>query len=145
MTRLPTVCCLLLALASPATTGAQTYTNPAAAGRYAPQGKAPPQQQPVQQQPVRQAQGTTPIVQPGGVAPGPQPIAPAMPQQPEWAAKMTVDEQKWIDDVLRFWESRSDKVKLFECKFQRWDHDGGFADANGKWHPRTYAEGVIKY
>ena len=78
--------------------------------------------------------------------PGPQPdVAPAMPKQPEWAARMTVDEEKWIDGVLRYWESRSDKVKLFECKFQRWDYEGGFVDPNQKRHPRMYAEGVIKY
>jgi TIGR03009 family protein len=142
MTRLLFACFCLLVLACPALAEAQTYTNPAAAGRYAPQAKSAAQQQTVQQ-----AQATAPIVQPGGVAPGPvaQPIAPAMPQQPEWAGRMTLEEQKWIDDVLRFWESRSDKVKLFECKFQRWDHDGGFSDANQKWHPRTYAEGVVKY
>jgi TIGR03009 family protein len=83
----------------------------------------------------------------GGVAQGPaQPaVAPAMPQQPQWAAQMSIEEQKWIDSVLMYWEARSDKVKLFECKFQRWDYDGGFVDANQKRHPRTYAEGVIKY
>jgi len=83
----------------------------------------------------------------GGAAPGPaaQAAVPALPQPPEWAARMSADEQKWIDDVLRYWEARSDKVKLFECKFQRWDYDGGFVDANGKRNPRTYAEGVIKY
>jgi TIGR03009 family protein len=89
------------------------------------------------------------IAQPaGGSPPGPaaQPgVAPAMPQQPEWVTRMTVEEEKWIDSVLRFWESRSDKVKLFECKFQRWDYDGGYVEANQKRHPRMYAEGVVKY
>ena len=89
-----------------------------------------------------------PIVQPGvsGPPPGGQAaIAPAMPQPPEWAGRMSPEEAKWIDDVLRFWETRSDKVKLFECKFQRWDYDGGFVDPAGKRHSRSYAEGVIKY
>jgi TIGR03009 family protein len=143
MTRL-FVCICLFAIACPAVARAQTYTNPAAAGRYAPQGKAAAQPQ----QPVRQAQATGPIVQPtaGSPAAGPQPgIAPVMPQQPEWAARMTLDEQKWLDEVLRFWESRSDKVQFFGCKFQRWDYDGGFVGADQKWNPRTYAEGTIKY
>src|SRR5688500_17558273 len=88
-----------------------------------------------------------PIVQPGAAGPGPvgpvpggqAPIAPAMPQPPEWAGRMSAEEIKWIDDVLRFWETRSDKVKLFECKFQRWDYDGGFVDPAGKRHSRSYA------
>lgn len=59
---------------------------------------------------------------------------------------MTVDEQKWVDDVLRYWEARSDKVKLFECRFQKWDYENGWLDpATGKRHERTFAEGTIKY
>ncbi len=59
---------------------------------------------------------------------------------------MTVEEQKWVDDVLRYWESRSDKVKLFECKFQKWDYENGWLDpTNGQRSARTYAEGAIKY
>jgi TIGR03009 family protein len=143
MTRPLLHCSSLLVLMLPAMAGAQTYTNSAAGGRYAPQGKATT----TPQQPVRQTQATGPIVEPGAAAPGPavQPVAPAMPQQPEWAARMTVEEQKWIDEILRYWELRSDKIKLFECKFQRWDHDGGFYDGSQKRHPRTYAEGVVKY
>jgi TIGR03009 family protein len=93
------------------------------------------------------AQSGQPLTPIGGpaVAPAPQAPIPPIPQQPEWAARMSLDEQKWIDDVLRYWEARSDKVKLFECRFQRWDYDGGFVDADGKRQPRTYAEGSIKY
>jgi TIGR03009 family protein len=58
---------------------------------------------------------------------------------------MSPEEIKWIDDVLRFWEARSDKVKMFECEFQRWDYDGGFVDAVGKRHVRSYSKGVVKY
>jgi TIGR03009 family protein len=72
-------------------------------------------------------------------------VIPATPQQPEWAGRMPPEELKWIDDVLRAWETRSDKVKIFECSFQRWDYDGGWVDAGGKRHPRMYAEGDIKY
>jgi TIGR03009 family protein len=93
------------------------------------------QQQPVgQQQPIAPQQ---PLAQ--------QPIAPATPQQPAWVAQMSPDELKWVDDVLRYWEARSDKVKLFECQFQRWDYDGGPVDADGTRHTRTYAQGSIKY
>ena len=143
MTRLLSGSSFFLLLVCPAAGLAQTNTNPGASSRFAPPAAA--QAAPYSARPASDVQ---PIVQPGGVAPGPvmQPaVAPAMPQQPEWVARMSPEEQKWIDDVLRFWESRSEKVKLFECKFQKWDYDGGFLDANQKRHPRTYAEGVIKY
>ncbi len=122
------------------------------------QNPASPARQQSAPYPTRQASDIRPL--PAGVTPiGPQGVAPAapgfnpaaqpippMPQQPEWAAKMSVEEQKWIDDVLKFWETRSDKVKIFECKFRRWDYDGGFVDpATGKRNTRTFAEGSIKY
>jgi TIGR03009 family protein len=88
-----------------------------------------------------------PGVPPGGVAPalGQPPIAPAIPQQPEWVARMTPQEQKWIGEVLHYWETRSENVKTFECRFRRWDYDGGFVDAKGERKARTYSEGEIKY
>ena len=99
--------------------------------------------------PVRQASGNAPIVEPAGPAPAPRvggpqaPIAP-IPMQPDWVTQMNPAQLKWVDDVLQYWETSSEKIKLFECKFQRWDYDGGFI-ADGKWQPRTYADGVIKY
>jgi hypothetical protein len=74
-----------------------------------------------------------------------QPIAPAMPQQPAWVSHLNAAEVKWVDDVLRYWEARSDKIKIFECKFQRWDYDGGPVAPSGKRRERFYAEGSIKY
>jgi len=106
-----------------------------------------------QSTPIRPASGNGPIVEPAGPAPGaagpqvagPQtPIAP-IPMQPEWVAKMSPAEQKWVDDVLQYWETSSEKIKLFECKFERWDYDGGFLGPDGKWQCRTYATGIIKY
>jgi TIGR03009 family protein len=83
---------------------------------------------------------------PGG---GPGAAAPTAPLQPEWVARMTLAEQQWVDEVLRYWEARSEKVKLFECRFQRWDYEGGPAEVEQgrvvRRHPRTYAEGTIKY
>lgn len=71
---------------------------------------------------------------------------PAMPQEPEWSKQMNAAERKWVDDILQYWEQRSDKVKVFECRFRRWDYDGGWVDpASGRRHPRTFAEGSIKY
>lgn len=69
-----------------------------------------------------------------------------MPQAPDWATRMTPEEQKWVDDVLHYWESRSSKVRVFECKFQKWDYENGWLNpANNQRRERTYAEGTIKY
>lgn len=111
------------------------------------QGPAPPPRVAAPAGPAAPNRSITPIVEPaaGPIGPAaPQPAIAPIPMQPEWVGKMPPEEQKWIDDVLRFWEASSEKIKLFECKFHRWDYDGGFL-ANGKWQPRTYAEGSIKY
>ena len=105
---------------------------------------------PQQAYPVRPAAQQVPLGQqlPGnaGLQPGAiQPIAPAQPQQPAWVAQLNADEIKWVDQVLQFWETRSDKVKLFECSFRRWDYDGGPIGPDGKRVSRTFAEGSIKY
>jgi TIGR03009 family protein len=108
-----------------------------------------------QSTPIGPAAGNAPIVEPAGSAPAPRvagpqvagpqtPVAP-IPLQPEWVGKMTPAEQKWVDDVLQYWETSSEKIKLFECKFERWDYDGGFLGPDGKWQTRTYATGIIKY
>jgi len=117
MTRLLLVVLSLLTLACPAALLAQRTAEPAPG--VAPAGAAP--------------------------VPGYPVIAPATPQQPEWVARMSPAEQKWIGEVLRFWETRSEKVKTFECSFQRWDYDGGFVDPSGKRYARTYSDGAIKY
>jgi TIGR03009 family protein len=155
MTRFSLTRCCCLFMMIPAVAFAQTGAPQNGPSRYAPPAGAVRNAAPATQgaqYPARQTNDTQPIgqpiVQPGGVNPGPavQPaIAPATPQAPEWAGRLTPEEIKWTDDVLRFWESRSDKVKLFECKFQRWDYDGGFVGPNQQRNPRTYSEGIIKY
>jgi TIGR03009 family protein len=80
----------------------------------------------------------------------PAAVAPASPQQPEWAARMSVEEQKRVEQLLNYWESRSNNVKLFACKFQQWDYEGGppEIDAQGRtigFQARAFAEGEIKY
>ncbi len=134
MTRSILVCCTCVALFIANTAPAQTIQGPAPAPRAAAQAPAGPARQ------------ITPIVEPAGAPLGPaiQPQIAPIPRQPDWVGQMSPAEQKWIDDVLKFWESSSEKIKLFECKFNRWDYDGGFV-ANGKMQPRTFAEGSIKY
>jgi TIGR03009 family protein len=144
MTRLPhLVCFTALTLFATAAFAQTRPISPPVNVQIPPAGQAVR----APENPARPAGGTTPIVQPVIAAPGnPQAVLPPMPQQPEWAARMTADEHKWIDDVLRFWEARSDKIKIFECKFQKWDYENGWVNpANNQRRERTYAEGTIKY
>jgi|GEM_PF-279837 len=117
-----------------------------------------------QQAQVRPVAGQEPIRQPADG--GAQPAGPAqlnvpraaivqpMPQQPEWYP-LDAKVEAWVDNVLRYWEERSNKVKTLECKFQKWEYDPGEVanefqrlKALGKLHElpfSEYASGVIKY
>lgn len=56
---------------------------------------------------------------------------------------MTADQEKWIDQILKYWESESDKVQRFACQFERWEYNPAFIkDPNVHW---TQAIGEIKY
>lgn len=63
--------------------------------------------------------------------------------QPPSGFSLTPAQQKWVDDVLGYWESRSAKVDTFSCQFLRWEYNPAFVrDPNTPW---TEASGVIKY
>src|SRR5262245_28382568 len=158
MTRLLIAGLAAYAVSLPTSLFAQNFAAPGAAVRgAAPTGPQPAMQQPAR--PVVQQGGPYPVrpvaaQQPGVAGPagaipagspaGPPAAVPAMPVQPAWAAQMTPEEKKWIDDVLTFWEKRSENTALFECKFQRWDYDPTFGPAD-RTKAKTYAEGIIKY
>lgn len=56
--------------------------------------------------------------------------------------QVTPQEQKYIDDILQFWEFRSKKVNHYEANFERWEYDSVFGPANTH---KTYSKGIIKY
>jgi len=121
---------------------AQTKAGPASPQIQLPAGNAYPVRPVSDTQPIV----NQPIAEPGAPGRPAQPVLPPMPQQPEWAARMSLEEQKWIDQVLHYWESTSSKIKVFECKFQKWDYENGWLNpANNQRRERTYAEGAIKY
>ena len=140
---------------------AQPQQNPQAQPRQNFQVQpAQGQQQPGAQGQVRPVADQQPIRQPGAGQPGaanlpiPIPGMHPMPQQPEWYP-LDPKVQEWVDNVLRFWEERSNKVKTLECKFQKWEYDPSEVPnefqqlkALGKLHQlpfSKYANGVIKY
>lgn len=103
-------------------------------------GQQPVGQQPLVQQPV--GQPVAPAGQINARPPGiPAAQIPPSPQPPAWAMNINAAEQKWLDDVLGFWETRSNKVQTFECKFQCWEYNA-FAPPD---IAQKFSKGVIKY
>jgi len=167
MTRVfPLVGVLILALAAQVT--AQTAPSVPPQSRYAPpRGGAPAAvagpARAIQAGPqpgVRQASGQAPVREPQGPAPLPQtqplttaigPLAPPPgPQQPGWIP-LAADHEKWVNNVLQYWEARSSKIKALSCKFTRWEYDPVFGPkmADGRTpkadEPFTIAKGEVKY
>ncbi|MEX2176221.1 MAG: TIGR03009 domain-containing protein [Pirellulaceae bacterium] len=140
MTRLLIGLSFLLSLIEAAPLLAQTTNRPA--GIQAGPQAAPTRAVPAQRQPVRQVNGDGPIRQPLPVI-APAVAAPAGPQQPSWIP-LAPDHEKWVGDVLRYWEGRSDKIKALSCEFTRWEYDPVFGPQD-PGTPKTIAKGVIKY
>jgi TIGR03009 family protein len=94
-----------------------------------------------------------PIQQPAGpaapVAGNPLPAGPAAipvvptvaPQQPSWIP-LDPAHEKWVDQILQYWEASSSKIKTLSCNFTRWEYDPVFGPRDAA---KTIAEGEIKY
>lgn len=63
-----------------------------------------------------------------------QPLRPFPP--------LTEKHEQYLDQVLKFWEFKSDQVKHYECRFKRWEFDPVFGPRDVH---KTYSTGVIKY
>ena len=158
--------CFCLALASVAVLTAPT----AAQNRSGPAVQGPPRTiEAGRQQPIRTVAGQEPVREPQGPAPFPQstaqpqgqpqrqpltdaigPLAPAGPQQPAWIP-LAADHEKWVNQVLQYWEQRSSKIKALTCQFVRWQYEPAFGpkQADGRTPDPTgaltIAKGEIKY
>lgn len=69
----------------------------------------------------------------------PQPFRPLSPEH-----------EKYLDQLLTYWEVSSTKIKHYQCKFTRWQYDGVFgpkqADPQtGEPFAKSIATGVIRY
>jgi TIGR03009 family protein len=160
MTRLPACLLFVLGIAIGSSLAGQSFTNPSANSRYAPAPAAagtaaqaasgttsqpPPRTAgplaaiPRAQQP--QAHGQP--VATGGAANlvGP-PVQPVAPQEPAWVAQLTPEQQEWVHRVLGYWEQRSNKIKMFECKFDRFEYEPVYGPKQHAW---TISQGEIKY
>lgn len=99
--------------------------------------------------PAQNSSGQKPLgPQQGTAALAARPIAqPSGPQTPKWFP-LPQDHQKYLDDVLNFWQASSVKIKRYECKFTRWEYDGvqPVIDPGTKERqPNVISEGEIKY
>jgi TIGR03009 family protein len=109
--------------------------------------------------PVRQVAGEAPIRQP---TPGRTPDNPisiplsqaaaaaagaVRPQPPNWAP-LDPAHEKWVSDVLRYWEEHSNKIHTLACEFTSWEYDpvnGPKDPITGKEFAKTISKGEIKY
>lgn len=57
---------------------------------------------------------------------------------------LTPEHQKYLDEILGFWEHRSSQIERYRCKFQRWEYDPVFGPKDPSI-AKTYSLGVIKY
>ncbi|MCU0880191.1 MAG: TIGR03009 domain-containing protein [Pirellulaceae bacterium] len=142
---------------------AQPTAGQPTANRQIPTGQAQPQQAQPQRPtygpsaggargPVRQVAGEEPIRQPGAGRSPDNPIsiplsqaaaAPVQPQPPSWVP-LDPAHEKWISDVLRYWEEHSNKIQTLACQFTRWEYDPVFGPQDPKT-AKTIAVGEIKY
>ncbi len=81
-----------------------------------------------------------PVTQAPRVAMGPGPsVRP--PSAPEWA-QLSPKHQEYLDQLLAYWEHKSNQIQRYRCTFKRWEYDPVFGPPD---KCQTYSEGVIKY
>lgn len=121
------------------------------------QAAPPAQNQPVQGQPYGQPDQAYPpaaarpqAAQPGPgrpmtMPPGPGQVAPG-PTAPPWADRLTPQQQAYVDQVLRAWETHGDRIEMFVSNFARRVYE---PDPNsrqpGAMKLKSVDVGVMKY
>lgn len=95
-------------------------------------------------------QGKAPAGPAGVTQPVFRPATPglvAAPQAPSWFP-LPPEHEKYLDQVLQYWQDSSSKIKRYRCKFTRWEYDGTFMSRDvktGEMPAKTQSTGVIKY
>ena len=83
----------------------------------------------------------------GAAAPGGRPGASGpnvrAPGGPPQGFTLTPEQQTRLDQILKYWEHRSNKVNMFQCKFRRWEYNP--AMVKDQRDPFTISDGEIKY
>lgn len=126
----------------PANAGGNPASGPGAGNSKAQAGfpaqnAASPKGQPLSENPAL----TQPVMR--QAAPG----ALATPQAPKWIP-LPAEHEKYLDQVLGYWQDSSAKIKRYRCKFTRWEYDGVFMTRDqktGEMPAKTQSLGVLKY
>lgn len=74
-------------------------------------------------------------------AAGPAARQPVMPMAPTWIP-LSPKHQQYVDQILKYWEYNSAKIKRYRCHFKRWIYDPEFGPRDTF---KTYSEGAIMY
>jgi TIGR03009 family protein len=105
---------------------------PATLAQSTPQGGTPGSQGVMQNQPNRPAGGASGAVQPAETAPpGTAPFGTLPP-----------DHQKYLEDVLRFWEQKAASITRYAASFTCWEFDPAKTTADFHF---SYAVGTLRY
>jgi TIGR03009 family protein len=118
---------------------AQAFSGPQPTGPQpaGPQNAAGPVQGPQPLAPQRAPQ-TGPNGSPAVQA------APAAPREPLAPFQLTPPQEKYLNQVLDYWEFKSRGIQRFRCKFVRWEYDPIFGPK--KWDiAKTESTGAIMY
>ncbi len=70
------------------------------------------------------------------LAQGRQPAAAGAALAPRWIP-LPPDHEKYLNQILNFWEHTTSKTKRYRCQFKRWEY--------GNQNLKTYSAGSIKY
>lgn len=68
------------------------------------------------------------------------PTVPFVPRQP--FPPLEPEHQKYLDDILKYWEKSSSAIQRYWCKFQRWEYDPVFGPKDVH---STFSTGIIQY
>lgn len=79
---------------------------------------------------------------------GISPIGPsAAPRAPEWIP-LPPDHEKYLDEVLRYWQDSTGKIQRYRCAFRRWEYDGVFVPRDpetGNLPAKSQSQGLLRY
>ena len=98
---------------------------------------------------INGAQPQDPRVQPIGARQQAQSPIPQDAFLPRPFPELNEEHQKYLDQLLTYWEYSSGQIEMFECKFDRWQYDPVFGpkerDENGQLLAKTISSGILKY
>jgi TIGR03009 family protein len=108
------------------------------------QNPSAPQGQPIGSQaaPLRQGPqqaGPQQLLPPGAIQ-----AAPPVPRMPVAPFQLTPPQEKYLNQILDYWEFKSRGIERFRCKFTRWEYDPVFGPKD-PLTAKTESSGTIMY